>query len=146
MKVAIGSDHAGFELKEKIKKHLSNKGIKVTDLGTDSPDSVDYPDFAFEVANKVSTEDYPFGVLICGSGAGMAMAANKVKGIRAAVGYDIESAKLARNHNDANILTIGARLTDEDTAIETVDAFFESDFDGGRHQRRINKMSDFEGS
>ncbi len=138
MKIVIGSDHAGFKLKGKIKEHLINKGFEISDVGTNSTDS------ASKVGQFVGSGQYPYGLLICGSGIGMAIAANKIKGVRAAVGYNRDSAKLARNHNNANILTLGARLIDDRTALETVDSFFESDFDGGRHQRRINKISAIE--
>lgn len=146
MNIVIGSDHAGYKLKETVKNYLKSKGFEVTDVGTDSTESVDYPDYAEKVASKVGQGDYPLGVLICGSGAGMAMAANKVKGVRAALAYNKDSAELARQHNNANILTIGARLTDEKTALDVTDAFFSAEFEGGRHQRRIDKISKIEES
>lgn len=140
MKTAIGSDHAGFELKEVIKKYLNEKGIEVIDFGAFTAESVDYPDFAFETSNSVSSGAADFGILICGSGTGMAITANKVKGIRAANCLTAEMATLARNHNNANVLALGSRLIDNKTAIEIVDAFLSTEFEGGRHQLRVNKI------
>src|SRR4051812_30473609 len=123
MKIAIGSDHAGFELKEKVKQHLVKKGHEVDDKGTDSTESVDYPDFAQKVAHEVASKNAEYGVLVCGSGIGMAITANKVRGIRAAnVSTEVE-AQLSREHNDANIVTIGARILKETPAIDIVERF-----------------------
>jgi ribose 5-phosphate isomerase B len=143
-KIALAADHAGFEEKEKIKKTLDNLGIAYDDMGTDSPDSVDYPDFAKKVAESISSGEYEQGLLVCGSGTGMAIAANKVKGVRAAVAWSPEIAALARQHNDANILSLPARFTSEEESANIVKAFFETDFEGGRHARRVEKISEIE--
>ena len=139
-KVSIASDHAGFEMKKKIMEHLKNNDFSLIDRGPDSSESVDYPDFANKVCNDLVDKDANRGILICGSGQGMAMVANKHKGIRAALCVNQEMAELARAHNDANILTIGARLVDESTAISCVDKFFSTPFDGDRHIKRVNKI------
>lgn len=140
MKIATGSDHAGFKLKEKVKKHLQEKGIEVKDYGTNSEDSVDYPDFAHPVANAVENKEVDFGIIMCGSGNGINMAANKHKGIRAALSWNAEIAKLARQHNDANILTLPGRFIEEAEALKAVDVFLETAFEGGRHQKRVEKI------
>ena len=140
MKIYIGSDHAGFELKELIKKHF--EGIfEFVDKGTYSSESVDYPDFAHAVAEGVLKGSDGVGVLICGTGNGMTMAANKHAGIRAALCWAPEIAALAKQHNNANILVLPARFITNEVAIETVKAFFSADFEGGRHQRRIDKIN-----
>ncbi len=146
MKIAIGSDHAGFELKEKLRKALGRSGRKssITDIGTTSTDSVDYPDFAVKVARHVSTKKADFGILVCGSGIGMSVAANKVKGIRAAVCRDEIDAELAREHGDANILCLGGRRTPAKKAIKMAKIFLSTQFEGGRHARRIQKISRLE--
>lgn len=144
MKIAIASDHAGFELKEKIKNFLKELGHEYEDFGTDSEESVDYPDYALKVAECVARKECDRGILICGSGIGMSMSANKVPGIRAALCCNTEMAKLSREHNDANVLTMGARLIDEDTAKEIVRVWLETEFLGERHLRRVNKMKDIE--
>jgi ribose 5-phosphate isomerase B len=144
MKIAIGSDHAGFELKEVLKKHLVKKGFDVDDKGTDSTQSVDYPDFARKVAHDVAAQNADYGVLVCGSGIGMAITANKVVGIRAAnVSTELE-AQLSREHNDANIVAIGARIVKEGPAIEIVDRFLGTAFAHGRHDLRIAKITKIE--
>ncbi len=140
MKIAIGSDHAGVELKNKIKEKLKKFG-EVIDCGTNSSDSVDYPDYASKVAQEIISGKAVKGVLICGSGIGMCIAANRHKGIRAALCHNSETAKLSRQHNDANILVLGARTVDESNNLQAVEAFFTTDFEGGRHQRRVEKMS-----
>jgi ribose 5-phosphate isomerase B len=140
VKIAIGSDHAGFSLKEAVKKHLEKKGIEFKDFGTYSQESCDYPDIAKDVALAVKNEEFTFGILICGTGIGISIAANKVRGIRAALCHDTFSAKAARAHNNANILAMGARVIGEGLACEIVDAFLASNFEGGRHQRRIDKI------
>lgn len=140
MKIATGSDHAGFKLKEIIKKHLTDKGIDVKDFGTFSEDSVDYPDYAHPVANAVENKEVDYGIIMCGSGNGINMAANKHKGIRAALCWDAEIAKLARQHNDANILTLPGRFIEEEEAKKAVDVFLETAFEGGRHQKRVEKI------
>jgi len=144
MKISIGSDHAGLELKEKIKEYLRDNGYVYEDFGTNNTESVDYPDFALRVAESVAEKTSDRGILICGSGIGMSMAANKVPGIRAALCCNAEMARLSREHNDANVLTIGARLTDENTAKEIVRVWLTTDFAGDRHLRRVNKMKDIE--
>jgi len=144
MKIAIASDHAGFELKEKIKKFLDDLGYEYKDFGTDSNESVDYPDYALKVAENVAKKEYDRGILICGSGIGMCMTANKVPGIRAALCHNVETAKLSREHNDANVLTFGSRMIDEKTAKDMVKVWLKTEFLGDRHLRRVNKMKDIE--
>ena len=139
-KLILASDHAGFELKEEIKKFLIKKRKKVLDLGTKSTSSVDYPDYAHLLSKKMSDVRNQYGILICGSGTGMSMAANKHKNIRAASCYDIKSTKLSRLHNNANVMTIGARLIKKNAALRCVNTFLKTDFDGGRHLRRIKKI------
>ena len=144
MKIAIASDHAGFELKEKIKKLLEELEYEYEDFGTDSEESVDYPDYALKVAEAVAKKECDMGILICGSGIGMCMSANKVPGVRAALCSTVEMARLSREHNDANVLTMGARLIDEATAKEIVKVWLKTEFLGERHLRRVNKMKDIE--
>ena len=141
MKLAIGGDHAGFELKNKVVNHLTDKGHEVKDFGCSSSESVDYPDFAHPVAGGVENKEFDLGILICGSGNGISMAANKHQGIRSAICWEPELAILARQHNDANILTMPARFISEEKAIDIVDAFFSKQFEGGRHQNRVNKIA-----
>ena len=138
--VILASDHAGFKLKEVIKKFLIKKRKKVLDLGTKNSSSVDYPDYAHLLSRKMRRTQNKFGILVCGSGIGMSMAANKHKNIRAALCYDIKSTKLSRKHNNANVMTIGARLIKKNIALKCVNAFLKTDFDGGRHLRRIRKI------
>ena len=140
----MGADHAGFALKEAVKQELLRLGHKVQDVGTNSPESVDYPDYAFEVARRVSAGQVERGVLVCGTGIGMAMAANKVHGIRAASVLDPVAARLSREHNDANVLALGARLLEEAPALETLRAWLETGFAGGRHQGRLQKIAELE--
>lgn len=140
MKVAIGNDHAGTDYKKAIQDFLSNKGIEVFNFGTDEQSSVDYPDFGHPVANAVEKNEVNFGIVICGSGNGIAMTVNKHKGIRAALCWNKEIAILARQHNDANIISIPARFTSINQAVEMVDIFLNTAFDGGRHLQRINKI------
>mgnify|MGYP001220491811 CR=1 FL=1 len=139
-RILIASDHAGFNLKEKIKKFLLKKGKKVLDLGTKNNNSVDYPDFAHLVAKKLKRNNYQFGVLICGSGVGMSITANKHKNIRAALCYTENAAKLSREHNNANIIALGARLTKVNVALKCVQTFLKTNFKGGRHLRRVKKI------
>jgi ribose 5-phosphate isomerase B len=141
MRIALGADHAGVALKDDLVKLLSERGVAFTDFGTLGSDSVDYPDFAATVARAVASGEYDRGLLFCGSGIGMAIAANKVPGIRAAAVIDTESARLSRSHNDANVLALGARLTPPATARHIVTTFLDTPFDGGRHQRRIDKIT-----
>lgn len=144
MKLAIGSDHGGFRLKEAIKTYLLAHNYEVTDFGTESEDSCDYPDFALPVAEAVAKGEYDRGILICGTGIGIGIVANKVKGIRAALCHDTFSAEACRNHNDANILTMGERIVGEGLALKIVETFLNSDFEGGRHQRRVDKIKALE--
>ena len=139
-RVIIASDHAGFKLKEEIKKYLIKKRKKVLDLGTKNTSSVDYPDFAHHLSKKMKKPGNQFGILICGSGTGMSMVANKHKNIRAALCYNTKSTKLSRQHNNANVMTIGARLTKKNVALKCVSTFLSTDFVGGRHLRRIKKI------
>ncbi len=144
MKIAIGADHAGYELKEKLKRWLVQHGIDVDDRGTNSTESVDYPDYAQAVAEEVSRKDADFGILVCGSGIGMAITANKVPGVRAANVSSEHEAELSRAHNDANVLTLGARLLDEHSAFQILDVWLSTAFAGGRHQRRVDKIREIE--
>lgn len=141
LKLAVGSDHAGFELKEKVKEYLSEKGYSFVDFGTFSPESADYPDPIHPLARKVSDGEYTFGIIMCGSGNGVSMTANKHSGIRAALSWIPEIARLGRAHNNANILAMPARFISEKTAREIVDIFLETEFEGGRHQNRIDKIN-----
>tara|TARA_B100000745_G_C19964294_1_gene326094 strand:- start:181 stop:630 length:450 start_codon:yes stop_codon:yes gene_type:complete len=139
-KVILASDHAGFRLKEEIKKFLIKKRKKILDLGTKNTNSVDYPDYAHLLSKKMKRNKNQLGILVCGSGTGMSMAANKHKNIRAALCYNIKSAKLSRSHNNANVMTIGSRLIKKKVALQCVNAFLKTDFDGGRHTRRVKKI------
>ena len=140
-KIAIGSDHAGYELKEKVKEYLSNNGIAFDDVGPFSEERADYPDFAHPVAIAVETKKVDFGILICGSGNGINMTANKHQGIRSALCWQEDIAEMARLHNDANIIALPARYISEEVAIKCVDIFLNTDFEGGRHADRVNKIS-----
>ncbi len=144
MLIAIGADHAGFELKESIKKRLASEGFEIRDQGTNSAESVDYPDFARKVGEDVASGRARFGVLVCGSGIGMAIAANKVPGVRAANVTSEWEAQMSREHNDANVVTVGARILDADTAQQLVEKFLQTQFAGGRHQRRVEKIAEIE--
>lgn len=144
MRIAIGSDHAGYELKESVKEHLSSKGIEVIDVGTHSTERVDYPDYARKVCEKVRSKEADFGILICGTGLGMSIAANKCRGIRAALCLFPDMARLAREHNDANVLVMAGRLMGKELANWTVDAFLSAEFQGGRHERRVKKLEEIE--
>ncbi len=138
--IVLASDHAGFKLKEEIKNFLIKKRNKVLDLGTKNTKSVDYPDYAHLLSKSMKKNKKQFGILICGSGAGMSMTANKHKNIRAALCYNIKSTKLSRSHNDANVMTIGSRLIKKRVALKCVDTFLKTNFDGGRHFRRVKKI------
>src|SRR5215210_6822463 len=140
MKIAIAADHAGYEEKEQLKPLLNELGIQFEDLGTASPESVDYPDYARRVGEAVARGEVDQGVLVCGSGTGMAIAANKVPGVRAAVAWNEEIARLARQHNDANVLSIGARTTPPEEIPAIVRAWFSTNFEGGRHAQRVAKI------
>ncbi len=144
MKIAIGSDHAGFALKEAIKKHLEAKGHTYKDFGTFDESSVDYPDYAFYVGKAVQMGEYDRGILICGTGIGMSIAANKICGIRCALCHDVYSAKMTRKHNDSNVLAMGARVIGNTLALKVTDAWLEAEFEGGRHARRVEKISNIE--
>jgi ribose 5-phosphate isomerase B len=145
-KLAIGSDHAGFEAKEEARKELAALGFEVVDKGTASLESVDYPDFAAAVARAVVSGEVERGILICGSGIGISIAANKIRGARAALCWNEETARLAREHNDANILCFGGRFIPTEKAVQMIRRFVETDFAGGRHQVRVEKLSALEHS
>lgn len=144
MKIAIGADHAGFVLKQSLVERLRQQGHEVEDLGTNGPESVDYPDFAVAVAHQVADGKVEKGILVCSSGVGMSIAANKVHGIRAALGVSVDEVDVVRRHNDANVLTIGARFTGALLAEAMVDKFLTTSFDGGRHERRVEKIAALE--
>ena len=144
MKIVIASDHAGFEEKERLKPLLTELGIQFEDLGTVSAESVDYPDYARKVGDEVASGHVEQGLLVCGSGTGMAIAANKVPGVRAAVAWNEETARLAREHNDANVLALGARTTPAEELPKIVRAWFNAKFDAGRHERRVEKIREIE--
>ncbi len=144
MKISVGADHAGYLLKNRLADILRRRGHEVVDRGTLTADSCDYPDFAAAVARDVVSGEAERGILVCSTGIGMSIAANKVPGIRAAVASNQDQVRLTRSHNDANILTLGARYTDEATAASLVDTFLETGFDGGRHARRVEKITQLE--
>jgi RpiB/LacA/LacB family sugar-phosphate isomerase len=144
MKIALASDHAGYSEKEKLKPLLQELGIDFSDLGTISEQSVDYPDYAAKVAEQVAQGDVEQGLLVCASGTGMAISANKVPGVRAAVGWSEETARLARQHNDANVLAIGALTTPQQDIPKIVRAWFDAQFEGGRHDKRVAKIKALE--
>ena len=139
-KICIASDHAGYDLKETIKNHLINNYISIFDLGPRVKKSVDYPDFAKKLANRVKLNKSDIGILVCGSGTGMAISANKIKGIRAAVCYNPKSTRLSRQHNNANIIALGARLTKKSLSLKLVELFLKTKFEGGRHLKRVKKI------
>ena len=143
-RIALGADHAGYHVKETIRQFLENAGYPVDDLGTWSEESVDYPDYAKAVADRVAAHQDVYGLAVCGTGMGMAIAANKVPGIRAAVAHNVDTARLAREHNDANVLTLGGRVVSGAQAIEMVQTFLNTTFAGGRHARRVEKITQIE--
>jgi ribose 5-phosphate isomerase B len=143
-RIAIAADHAGFEEKERIKKTLDELGVGYEDMGTDSAESVDYPDFAERLGKAVAKGDFDEGILFCGSGTGMAIAANKIHGVRAAVAWNEEIAKLSREHNNTNVLALPARFISNEDAAKIVKAWLAAPFDGGRHERRVEKISAIE--
>ena len=145
-RIAIGADHAGFEDKEKIKRQLDKLGVEYEDVGTDSTESVDYPVYAQKVAEKVAKGEVEQGILVCGSGNGMQIAANKVRGVRAALAWNAETARLARQHNDANVLSVPARMISPEEVSEVVESYLSAEFEGGRHARRVGEISDLEKS
>lgn len=140
MNIIIGSDHGGFHLKETVKHWLEMEGYKVTDIGCDSMDSVDYPNYAQEVGKRVASGEFPKGILFCGTGVGMSMTANKVHGVRAALCNDLFCARHSRAHNDANVLCLGGRIVGPAYAIEIVETFLTTKFDGGRHRKRVEQI------
>jgi ribose 5-phosphate isomerase B len=144
MKIAIGADHAGFGLKEKLRQRLTAEGYEVTDFGTHSAESCDYPDFAKPVGLEVAGGGADRGILVCSTGIGMAMAANKIDGVRAAPAQSDDEVRFTREHNDANVLTLGAKYLDETRAMELIGIFLHTDFAGGRHARRVAKISQLE--
>lgn len=144
MKIALGSDHGGLSLKKEIIKHLESKNIEVMDFGTHNENSCDYPDYALKVAEEVVAQNFELGILICGTGIGISISANKVPGIRAALCHDTFSAHSTREHNNANILTLGERVVGRGLALDIVDAFINAKFEGDRHQKRIDKITEIE--
>lgn len=144
MKIALGSDHGGFELKNQIIKHLKEKGHEIKDFGPMTNDSCDYPDYALPVAEAVANKEFEIGILVCGTGIGISISANKVPGVRAALCSDTFSAHATRQHNNANILAMGQRVVGPGLALDIVDTFINSEFEGGRHQKRLDKISKIE--
>ena len=144
MKIVIASDHAAFELKKEIIDYLEEMDYQYEDMGTDSSQSVDYPDYGYKVAQAVASGDFDKGILVCGTGIGMCITANKVKGIRAALCHDTYSARATRNHNNSNVLTLGARVVGTGLALDIVKVWLGEEFDGGRHQKRINIIAKIE--
>jgi ribose 5-phosphate isomerase B len=142
--IALGADHAGFELKEALKAWLIDGGYQVLDFGAHSPESVDYPDYAAQVAEAVADHKVERGVLVCGTGIGMSIAANKMPGVRAALCSDLYTARMSREHNDANILTLGGRLMGREMAVDILRMWLETEFLGGRHQRRVDKIDEID--
>ena len=142
MLIAIASDHGGFELKEKVKEHLRERNVKFVDLGTNSTESVDYPVYGKACAEAVASGKAERGIVICGTGIGISIAANKVKGIRCGLCTSVEMAKLTRQHNNANMLAMGGRILETETALAIVDAFIDTEFEGGRHKRRTDMLDE----
>lgn len=144
MKIAIGSDHGGFKLKNEVVNHLASKGFEIVDYGPDTEDSIDYSDVGIPVSEAVARGDFDKAILICGTGIGMSVAANKVTGIRCALVHDCYTARLTTEHNNSNVLAMGARVVGTGLALEIVDAWLGAEFEGGRHERRIDKIADYE--
>ena len=142
MIIAVASDHGGFELKNRVREHLKERGIKVVDLGTDSEESVDYPVYGKACAEAVASGKADLGVVCCGTGIGISIAANKVKGIRCGLCTSVEMAELTKKHNNANMIALGGRTTDPDLALQMVDRWLDTDFEGGRHQRRVDMLDE----
>ena len=142
--IALGADHAGFQVKEALKAWLIEQGYEVVDYGIHSPESVDYPDYAAQVAEAVADQKVERGVLVCGTGIGMAITANKVAGVRAALCSDLYTARASREHNDANVLALGGRLMGPEVALDILRMWLATDFAGGRHRRRVDKIADLE--
>lgn len=145
MKIALGADHAGYVLKESVKEFLNNRKIEYKDYGTFKMDSCDYPEYAYKVGQAIINQEADLGILICGTGIGMCITANKIKGIRAANVHELETAKLSRLHNDANVLCLGGRLQEEKQALQIVDTWLNTSFEGDRHQNRLNLISQLTG-
>ncbi len=145
MKVVIGADHAGYLLKESIKTYLNSRDISFTDIGTFKEESVDYPEFAYKVGNTILKQEADMGILVCGSGIGMSISANKIKGIRAALVHNKQTAELSRLHNNANVLCVGSRIIKEKAALEIVETWLNTSFEGGRHEKRIALISKLTG-
>ena len=141
MKIAIASDHGGYQLKEEVKKYLEDRGIEILDLGTNSEESVDYPEYGHACGEAVASGKADRGIVCCGTGIGISIAANKVKGVRCALCTDVNMAVMTRKHNDANMLAMGGRTTDTKTALEITAAWLDTDFEGGRHQRRVDMLN-----
>ncbi len=144
MKIAVGSDHRGYALKERITALLEDLGHETVDLGTGSAESVDYPDFAFPVAEKVASGEVERGILVCGSGIGMSIAANKVKGVRAALCRTVDDARMTRKHNDSNVLTLSEKSIEYPEIDELIEVWLDTEYEGERHQRRLDKITDYE--
>ena len=144
MKVVLASDHAGYMYKQEIKSFLKGKGVQVVDVGTNSIESCDYPIFAHEAAKKVAAGDVDYGILVCSSGEGIAIAANKIKGVRAGIGYNDDVARLMRQHNNANVISFGQAFMSLEDVLRRVDIFLKTEFEGGRHQTRVDLISDLE--
>jgi ribose 5-phosphate isomerase B len=144
MKIVVGSDHAGFPMKEKVRPILEAAGHEVVDVGTDSEESTDYPLYAADAARMVASGDAERAVLVCGSGVGVSIVANKVDGVRAVNAHDAEEAEMSRRHNDANVLTLAGRRLEEGDAAEIIERFMDTEFEGGRHQRRVDQITDVE--
>lgn len=142
MIIAVASDHGGFELKNRVREHLKERGIKVVDLGTDSEESVDYPVYGKACAEAVASGKADLGVVCCGTGIGISIAANKVKGIRCGLCTSVQMAELTKKHNNANMIALGGRTTDPDLALQIVDRWLDTDFEGGRHQRRVDMLDE----
>lgn len=144
MRIALGSDHGGYDLKEVIKKHLQQRGFEVEDFGTDTTDSCDYPQFALSVGEAVAAGSYEKGILVCGTGVGISIAANKIPGVRCALVGDCFTARGTREHNDSNILALGGRVVGPGLALEIVDIWVDTEFQGGRHQNRVDLITEIE--
>lgn len=140
MQIIIGSDHAGYAMKETVKKFLKDRGLEVTDIGVYTEDSVDYPDYAKKVASQISNGAFERGILVCGTGVGMSIAANRFSGVRAALANDLFTAIMSRRHNNSNILVVGGRLIGDTLALQIVAAWLDTPFDGGRHEKRLEKI------
>ena len=145
MKIAIASDHAGYQLKNDLKKYLEEKELLYTDFGTFKMDSCDYPEFAYKACNAIIKDEFDSGILVCGTGIGMCITANKNKGIRAATIYDTDMARMSRLHNDSNVLCLGARILNTNDVLDIIDVWLNTSFEGGRHQRRVDLISKLTG-